>query len=99
MTKKEHRERITGNIRVMWADPYIKAHYSAQIYDLLMVRDDMHNRRLNPRRPDWAQPCTPALKAWLKFVYESTGLATEQIAQMYNVNQARVSDAVIGVRV
>jgi hypothetical protein len=98
MTKKEHREGIVAELRALWADPYIKTFYAARIRNLALIARDMHNRRLNPRRPNWARTCTPGLRKRLRDAYYNSNLATEQIAQMYDVNQSRVSESVIGVR-
>lgn len=98
MTKKQHREGLRDNLRVLWNDPYVRRTYAREMHCMASIMRDMHNRRLNPRRPDWARRMTPGLRAQLAHEYFTTDLATEQIAQMYDVNQSRVSEAVIGVR-
>lgn len=77
----------------------IKAHFPAEFGELFELSEELRRRPSGPRAPATSTTMTPELAQEIReFAEANPGMSHQAIAEQFNVNHGRVSEAIHGKR-
>lgn len=97
-TKPKQRVLLERDIRKLSSDPHVIMHHWPEILDLCHIKKELYNR-VSPRAKPTCSRVTKKLAAAIRvFAAAHPDMTLHDIGLLFNVQEARVSEVLHGVR-